>query len=69
MTIETLQSLLLKKISLESKWNQLYLDNGAEIVEMKWIDLELKKVRLQMRELSAMAVRAELLEEYSDITS
>ena len=69
MTIETLQSLLLRKISLESKWNQLYLDNGAEIVEMKWIDLELKKVRLQMRELSAMAVRAELLEEYSDITS
>jgi hypothetical protein len=69
MTIETLQSLLLKKISLESKWNQLYLDNGAEIVEMKWIDLELKKVRLQMRELSAMAVKAELLQEYSDITS
>ena len=56
-------------MNLESKWNQLYLDNGAEIVEMKWIDLELKKVRLQMRELSAMAVRAELLEEYSDITS
>jgi hypothetical protein len=69
MTIETLQSLLLKKISLESKWNQLYLDNGAEIVEMKWIDLELKKVRLQMRELSAMAAKAELLQEYSDITS
>jgi hypothetical protein len=69
MTTETLQSLLLKKISLESKWNQLYLDNGAEIVEMKWIDLELKKVRLQMRELSAMAIKAELLQEYSDITS
>ena len=69
MTIGTLQSLLLKKISLESKWNQLYLDNGAEIVEMKWIDLELKKVRLQMRELSAMAAKAELLQEYSDITS
>ena len=69
MTIETLQSLLLKKISLESKWNQWYLDIGAEIVEMKWIDLELKKVRLQMRELSAMAVKAELLQEYSDITS
>jgi len=47
----------------------LYLDNGAEIVEMKWIDLELKKVRLQMRELSAMAVKSELLQEYSDITS
>ena len=47
----------------------MYLDNGAEIVEMKWIDLELKKVRLQMRELSAMAIKAELLQEYSDITS
>ena len=69
MTIETLQSLLLKKMNLESKWNQLYLDNGAEIVEMKWIDLELKKVRLQMRELSTMAAKAELLQEYSDITS
>ena len=66
---ETSQSLLLKKISLESKWNQLYLDNGAETVDMKWIDLELKKVRLQMRDRAAMAAREELLKEYSDITS
>jgi len=69
MTIETLQSLLLKKMNLESKWNQLYLDNGAEIVEMKWIDLELKKVRLQMRDLANLVARQELLQEYSDITS
>ena len=66
---ETSQSLLLKKISLESKWNQLYLDNGAETVDMKWIDLELKKVRLQMRDRAAMAAREEILKEYSDITS
>ena len=66
---ETSQSLLLKKISLESKWNQLYLDNGAETVDMKWIDLELKKIRLQMRDRAAMAAREEILKEYSDITS
>jgi hypothetical protein len=47
----------------------LYLDNGAETVDMKWIDLELKKVRLQMRDRAAMAAREELLKEYSDITS
>ena len=66
---ETSQSLLLKKISLESKWNQLYLDNGAETPDMKWIDLELKKTRLQMRDLANVIARQELLAEYSDIAS
>lgn len=67
--IETSQSLLLKKISLESKWNQLYADNGAETVDMRWIDLELKKIRLEMRDLAACIAREEVLREYSDITS
>jgi len=66
---ETSQSLLLKKISLESKWNQLYLENGGETPDMKWIDLELKKTRLQMRDLANVIARQELLQEYSDITS
>jgi hypothetical protein len=47
----------------------LYLDNGAETPDMKWIDLELKKVRLQMRDLANLVARQELLQEYSDITS
>lgn len=54
---------------MESKWNQLYLDNGAETPDMKWIDLELKKTRLQMRDLANVIARQELLQEYSDITS
>ena len=36
---------------------------------MKWIDLELKKTRLQMRDLANVIARQELLQEYSDITS
>jgi hypothetical protein len=69
MMIETSQSLLLKKISLESKWNQLYLDNGCETPDMKWIDLELKKTRLAMRDLANVVARQELLREYSYISS
>ena len=47
----------------------MYADNGAETVDMKWIDLELKKVRLEMRDLAACIAREEVLKEYSDITS
>ena len=36
---------------------------------MKWIDLELKKTRLQMRDLANVIARQELLAEYSDIAS
>jgi hypothetical protein len=32
---------------------------------MKWIDLELKKVRLSMREIQNMMAREEILENYS----
>jgi len=47
----------------------LYADNGAETVDMKWIDLELKKVRLEMRDLAACIAREEVLRENSDIAS
>jgi len=39
----------------------LYLDNGCETPDMKWIDLELKKTRLAMRDLANVVARQELL--------
>jgi hypothetical protein len=36
---------------------------------MKWIDLELKKTRLAMRDLANAVARQEILREYSDISS
>ena len=47
----------------------MYLDNGCETPDMKWIDLELKKTRLAMRDLANVVARQELLREYSDISS
>lgn len=47
----------------------MYADNGAETVDMRWIDLELKKIRLEMRDLAAYIAREEVLREYSDIAS
>jgi hypothetical protein len=60
-----LQSLLSRKMHLESKWNQLFLENSGETPDMKWIDLELKKVRLSMREIQNMMAREEILESYN----
>jgi len=50
---------------LESKWNQLFLENSGETPDMKWIDLELKKVRLSMRDIQNMMAREEILESYN----
>jgi hypothetical protein len=42
--IESSQSLLAKKISLESRWNQSYLENGRVTNEMQETSQEIKKI-------------------------
>lgn len=42
------QSLLAKKIDLESQWNKSYLEQGRLTTDMQWLEVELKEVKRQM---------------------
>ena len=63
------QSLIAKKMILESKWNQMFLERGAETIDMMQIELELKEIKRQLREQAVFKVREELQEEDLDIAS
>ena len=41
--------LLAKKMILESKWNQQFLEQGKETIDMLKIELELKELKKQLR--------------------
>ncbi len=42
------QSLLAKKIDLESQWNRSYLEQGKLTTDMQWLEVELKEVKRQI---------------------
>lgn len=63
------QSLIAKKMILESKWNQMFLERGSETIDMMQIELELKEIKRQLREQAVFKVREELQEEDLDIAS
>ena len=44
MITETSQSLLAKKMDLESRWNQAYLENSKVTNEMQATSLEIKTI-------------------------
>lgn len=46
--IESSQLLLAKKISLESKWNQSYLETGKVTNEMQETSQEIKKIVIEL---------------------
>jgi hypothetical protein len=62
-------SLIAKKMILESKWNQMFLEKGSETLDMMQIELELKEIKRQLRERSVFNTRQELAEEDLDIAS
>jgi hypothetical protein len=62
------QSLIAKKMILESKWNQMFLEQGSETIDMMQIEFELKEIKRQLREQAVFRVREEL-EEDLDIAS
>jgi len=62
------QSLIARKMILEAKWNQMFLEQGSETINMMQIDLELKEIKRQLREQSVFKVREEF-EEDLDIAS
>jgi len=61
-------SLIAKKMVLESKWNQMFLEKGSETIDMMQIELELKEIKRQLREQAVFNVKQEL-EEDLDIAS
>lgn len=63
------QSLIAKKMILESKWNQMFLERGSETIDMMQIELELKEIKRKLREQSVFNIRQELAEEDLDIAS
>jgi hypothetical protein len=50
MILQSQESLLAKKMVLETKWNQKYLEQGTETLDMMQIDLELKEIKRKLRE-------------------
>ena len=51
------QSLLAKKIDLESQWNKSYLEQGKLTTDMQWLDVELKEVKRQILQQDLEAAR------------
>ena len=62
------QSLIAKKMILESTWNKMFLEKGADTIDMMQIEFELKEIKRQLREQAVFKVREELEEEL-DIAS
>ena len=51
------QSLLAKKIDLESQWNKSYLEQGKLTTDMQWLEVELKEVKRQILQQDLEAAR------------
>jgi hypothetical protein len=62
------QSLIARKMILESKWNQMFLERGSETIDMMQIEFELKEIKRQLREQAVFKVREEI-EDDLDIAS
>jgi hypothetical protein len=69
--LQSQETLLAKKMVLENKWNQKYLEQGTETLDMMQIDLELKEIKRKLREQDVLKVRELLFntEEDLDIAS
>jgi len=70
MILQSQESLIAKKMALESEWNQKYLEQGAETLDMMQIDLELKSIKRKIREQDEFRTRATYnSEQQLDITT
>ena len=57
----SLQELVAKKLQLESQWATQALQQGRVTTDMKWIDIELKDVKVRINEQSVIDARTDLL--------
>ena len=53
------QSLLAKKIDLESQWNRSYLEQGKLTTDMQWLEVELKEAKRQILQQDLEAAKQE----------
>lgn len=69
--LQSQEALLAKKMVLENKWNQKYLEQGRETLDMMHIDLELKEIKRKLKEQDVLKAREEVfnIEEDLDIAS
>jgi|LauGreDrversion2_5_1035112.scaffolds.fasta_scaffold66985_3 hypothetical protein len=51
MALQT-ETLIAQKMALESKWNCQYIEQGQVTLDMLRIELELKKLKVRLNELS-----------------
>lgn len=55
---------------LESKWNQKYLEQGIETLDMMHIEFELKEIKRKLREQDVLKTREDFnSEQQLDITT
>ena len=57
----SLQELVAKKLQLESKWATQALSQGRVTPDMKWIDKELKDVKVKSNDQSVIDAKVDLL--------
>ena len=50
----SLQELVSKKLQLESKWASQALSQGRVTTDMKWIDIELKNLKVKINDQSVV---------------
>ena len=56
----SLQELVAKKLQLESQWATQALQQGRVTTDMKWIDIELKDVKVKINEQRVIDARTDL---------
>ena len=52
MALQT-ETLIAQKMALESKWNCQYIEQGQVTLDMLRIEIELKRLKVRLNELSA----------------
>jgi len=57
-----LQELISKKLELESKWAQQALSQGRVTTDMRWIDIEIKDLKIKIMDQSVRDAKLGLLD-------
>lgn len=70
MILQSQESLIAQKMKLESTWNQKYLEQGMETLDMMHIEFELKEIKRKLREQDVLKTRGDFNSETQlDITT
>ena len=57
----SLQQLVSKKLQLESKWANQALAQGRVTTDMKWLDIEIKDLKIKINSQSVEDAKSDLL--------